>query len=160
MSLMLRPLEDVREQMERMFSELTEDFGLPTTLRNEFKRPFRIDGFGTRTWIPAIDVSETEAEYVVKAEIPGINPEDIIVEVMNNVVTLSGESRSEKKEDKRNYHRSEIRYGRFYRQIPLPTEVKSESSRAEFHNGILELFLPKLEENKRQKVKIDIKTQK
>lgn len=154
MLLLMKPMSDIQEQLERVFSDLTEDFGYPATLRSGW--PFRLSRFQEKTWMPAIEVSETEKEYRIKAEVPGINPEDLVVDVLGNLVTIQGESRQEKKEDKQNLHRSEFRYGQFYRQIPLPHDVQREGCRAEFKHGILMLTLPKLETTERKRLKINV----
>ena len=142
---MTRPFTDIRDQMDRLFSELTEDLGF---------RPMVRGMQGQEVWIPPVEISETENEYVVKAEMPGMNPEDIEVDVVGNNVTICGETRDEKEEKGKNIYRSELRYGQFMRRVPLPGNVKSEDAHAEFHHGLLELRLPKMEESRRKKIKI------
>ncbi len=142
---MTRPFTDIRDQMDRLFSELTEDLGFRPMLR---RTP------GQEAWIPPVELSETENEYVIKAEMPGVKPEDIDVDVVGNNVTICGETREEKEEQGKNIYRSELRYGQFMRRVPLPGNVKSENAHAEFHHGLLELHLPKMEESKRKKIKV------
>ncbi len=154
---LLTPLSETREQMERMFTDLIDDFGFPSTLRSGLK-PFRLlENASTRAWLPAIEMLETEKDYVVKAEVPGMKPEDIHVEVLGNTVTIQGETEEKKEEEKRNTYRSEFRYGRFIRQIQLPTYVKGENTQAEYKNGILELKIPKMEESKRNRITVNVK---
>lgn len=159
MSLM-RPNSDLRDQLDRIFTDITEELGFPTAFRADWKPLQLLPESGKRAWLLPVEVSETESDYIVKVEVPGMKPEDIQVEVLGNIVTIQGETRQEKQENKQNIHRSEFRYGQFYRQIPLPNNIKSESSRAEFHNGVLELTLPKQEESKHKRLKIDVKVQK
>lgn len=145
---LIRPLVEMQSQMDRLFSDLTQSVGFPT--REEFTR----SATEPRIWMPPIEVSETEEEYCIYAEIPGVKPDDLNVEVTGNILTISGESREEHREEKRNIHRCEIQYGRFLRRIPLPGEVRSENAKAEFKNGLLELHLPKAEESKRKRIKV------
>lgn len=134
-----RPFTDIREQLNRMFYDMTEDFGFPMALRSE--RPFRE---GTvRSWFPTIELRDADSEILLRAEVPGLKPEDINVEVNENYVIISGETREEKKEEKENLYHSEFRYGNFYRRVALPTSVKSEGSKADYKNGVLELRFPK-----------------
>jgi len=133
-----RPLTDMREQLNRMF-EITEDFGFPVSLRNEW--PLLREK--ARNWFPSIEIRDNDNQFVLKAEMPGLKPEDISVEVNENYVVISGESKETKKEESENLCHSEFRYGSFYRRIALPASVQSETTKAEYKNGILELRLPK-----------------
>lgn len=159
MSLLMRPMSEIREQMERLFSDLSHDLGYPLTLRSDWKSA-KSDDNGLKTWLPAIEVSESDEEYVIKAEVPGIKPEEIHLEILGNMFLIQGETRQTKEEEKRNVHRSEIRYGRFMRQIPLPSGIQGDNCRAEFSNGILELRVPKMEESRRKRIPVDIKSSK
>lgn len=153
MSLM-RPFTDIQSQMDRLFSDISQSIGLPY----EVSTSRQVEPLGGRMWMPSIEISENDNDIKISAEIPGVKPEEIDVEVSGNQVTISGEYRhEEKRTEGRNVHRSEFRYGRFLRRIPLPSEVKSENAKAEFHHGILELTLPKAEESKRRKLKIQSK---
>jgi HSP20 family protein len=151
-------MSDLRQQLDRLFSDMSEEMAYPFALNSDWK-PFRlVQEMREKAWLPAIEVAETESSYLVKAEVPGMNPDDISVEVLGNMVTLKGETRQVKKEDKQNIHRSEFRYGQFYRQIPLPENINSDACRAEFHHGILELTLPKLEKSPHKQIKIEVKS--
>ena len=107
-----------------------------------------------RVWLPAIDVSENDAEYQVKAELPGMAQDDIEVHLENNVLTLKGEKKHEAKEEKENYLRVERSYGSFSRSFELPSGVKQEEIEANFKDGILEVTLPKSEEHKAKRIAI------
>jgi HSP20 family protein len=156
---MLKPMADVRDEMERMLGELTEDWMFPARVMNREWKPFWQNiREGAKAWIPAVEVSESEKEYYIKAEIPGVKPDDLHVEVFGDTVVIQAETRQSKEEDKKHVHRSEMRYGRFYRQIPLPTQVKSETVRAEFQHGILELYLPKRDEDQTRRTRIPIQS--
>ncbi len=103
------------------------------------------DGFG-----PSVDLKETEQEIILKADIPGINQEDLDITVSENTVTLKGEIKLDESREEKGYHLTERRYGSFYRTIPLPTEVKSEEATARCKNGVLELRIPKVQTTKKQ----------
>lgn len=149
---LIRPLVEMQNQMDRLFGDITQGFNFP---REEYGT--RLHPQEQRVWMPAIELSETDNEYVLSAEVPGVQPDKLDIEVTGNILTISGESQSERKEEGRNVHRSEFRYGRFLRRIQLPGEVKSENAKAEFKNGVLELHLPKSEAGKSRKIKVQSK---
>jgi HSP20 family protein len=99
-------------------------------------------------WVPAIEMKEANGNLVVTAELPGINKEDVNVEVSERTLTIQGERKTEKKEEKEGLYRSERSYGRFYRSILLPDTAKTDQIKAEMHDGVLELKVP-LTESKR-----------
>ena len=107
--------------------------------------------------VPAIDVSETENEYLIKAEIPGVKKEDVNVSVQDGVLTINAESRYENEEKKDGrLIRQERRYGKYVRSMRLGKDVDPDRVKAEYKDGVLELKLPKLEEVKPKKIAIDI----
>lgn len=99
---------------------------------------------------PSVDLKETEQEIILKADIPGVNQEDLDITVEQNIVTLKGETKQDESREEHGYHLTERRYGSFYRTISLPVEVKSEEATARYKNGVLELRMPKVEINKKQ----------
>ncbi len=101
---------------------------------------------GGMSAFPALDMYQTENEVVVKATLPGMNPEDLQVSVTGDVLTLRGEIKQEKDVPGDSYHLRERTFGSFSRSIPLPAPVVVDKSRAEFENGVLNLVLPKVEE--------------
>jgi HSP20 family protein len=130
-----------REAMDRLF----EDF---------FSR--RPRQAGPMVWQPAIEISETENDIIVKAELPGIDPKNVEVNVTAEGLTIKGEARTEQEEKKRNYYRRELRYGAFQRTIGLPIEVKGEDAKATFRHGILEVKVPKAERVRPKSVKVEV----
>jgi HSP20 family protein len=96
-------------------------------------------------FVPRLDVVEREAEYLVTAELPGLEEKDFQLEVHGNTVTLSGEKRSEADAERRGWRWSERAYGSFRRAIQLPLDVAAEKASATFKNGVLEITLPKAE---------------
>jgi HSP20 family protein len=107
-------------------------------------------------WAPSIDVYETENDIVVKADIPGVEPEDLEVYCTEDGVVLRGETRREQERDEGGWHRTERRYGRFERQIPLPPGARPDDAQANFRNGVLELRIPKSEESRQRARRIPI----
>lgn len=102
----------------------------------------------------AVDMYETGDDLVVTAAVPGVRSEDIDITVQGDVLTIKGETQSEKDDTLSGYHLHERRYGRFYRQVALPSSVKSDAAEAHFENGILRLRLPKAEEAKERKIQV------
>jgi HSP20 family protein len=104
------------------------------------------------TWFPAIEVAEQSGQLQVHAELPGLKPEDVKVEVTNDSLILRGERKSEQEQRSGGTYRSERRYGEFYREIPLPEGVNPDDAKAQFRNGVLEITVPIPEQasNRRQ----------
>jgi HSP20 family protein len=111
------------------------------------------------TWTPAVELTETDTDIILKAEVPGIEAKDLDVEVSTDVVAIAGEYQQEKQEQDKSFIRSEFRYGQFQRIVPLPVPVKNEQVKADFKNGVLTLTLPKVEAAKRNVVKVDLSVQ-
>jgi HSP20 family protein len=112
------------------------------------------NGGGTRRWVPAMDLAETEDELVLTADLPGMTEDDIAIEVKDNVLAVSGERRDERSESGRGYHRAERSFGRFSRTLALPRGVDAQRVSAKFDKGVLEVHIPKPEERKPHRVKI------
>ena len=106
----------------------------------------------------ALDMYETDDAFVVKAAVPGIKPEDIEIDISNNVLSIRGESREEEKVEGARYHRLERRYGRFERTVVLPTRTDIANVDAVLKDGILTLTIPKLEEAKPIKITVKVST--
>jgi HSP20 family protein len=110
------------------------------------------------SWLPAVDVFDTKDAVVLKAELAGMDPDDIQMEVEDNVLTIKGERRFEEKVDEERYYRVERRFGSFQRSLALPQGVKAEEISAAYDDGILTVTVPKVEEEKPKR--IEIKAQK
>jgi len=106
-------------------------------------------------WSPAVDVAESDNEYLVKVELPGINKEDVKVTVQDSVLTILGEKKQET--EPKNYHRVERSYGSFQRSFTLPTTVKADKVDATFKDGVLTIALPKAEEAKPKEIDVKVK---
>ena len=135
-----------------------------TTLQEQLNRLFndafeRTAGESNLTaWAPAVDIYESEHELVVKADLPDVDAKDLDIRVENNILTIRGERKFEKKVDQQNYLRIERAYGSFSRSFALANSVKSESIKADYHNGVLTLSLPKREEAKPKQIKVNVGT--
>jgi HSP20 family protein len=133
------------EEMDRLF----EDFGLEAgwMMPKLFTRGRRLLGrrpeFAPAEWTPRIEVFEREGQFVVRAELPSMAREDVKVEVTPEHITLEGERKEEKKEEREGYYYGECRYGTFYRVIPLPEGVDATKATAEFRKGVLEIVMPR-----------------
>jgi HSP20 family protein len=110
------------------------------------------------TWAPSVDIYETEHELVVKADLPEVDPKDLDIRVENNLLTIRGERKFEKKVSEENYLRVERAYGSFARSFTLANTVNSEAIKADYQNGVLTLSIPKREEAKPKQIKVNVGT--
>lgn len=108
----------------------------------------------SRSWVPPVDIQETEDGYKLQAELPGLTKDDIQITLENNVLRLSGERKFEKDVQKEGYHRIERTYGSFARSFALPHQVNGEAVQAAFENGVLTITVPKAETAKPRKIAI------
>lgn len=120
----LRILEDVSDRLNRVF-----DRPLWAGLARE--------GLAAAEWAPAVDIQESEKEYLVKAELPELRKEDVKVSIQDGVLTIEGERRQEKEEKGKRFHRVERSYGRFLRSFTLPPDADEKGVRADFKDGVL-----------------------
>lgn len=118
------------------------------------ERWLRLDEMEVRP--PVVDVFEDKEDVVVKAELPGMEKDNIEVNLTDHTLTIKGEKKKEEEIKKENYYRAERSYGSFVRTLELPTEVKSDKVKAAFKNGILEIRMPKTEEAKAKEVKVKV----
>jgi HSP20 family protein len=137
--------------MERMFEDLGR--GRWPSWMSDW--PSWTEGKGE--FMPAVEVGETDEEVFVKAQVPGMKREDILVEISHGSLLLHGEAKEEKEETKKSYHRREFSYGEFSRQIGIPSGVDTGKASAELRDGVLSVHIPKTEVAKKQSVKLAIK---
>lgn len=142
-----RDVMGVQERMNRLFEEAFRGV----------QRPGEEDWALGGSWAPLVDIYEHEGNIVLKAELPGIDPKDVDVQVENNVLTLRGERRIDSEVKREHYHRVERAYGTFSRSFTLPTVVDTEKIKAEFQAGVLRLTLPTKEEAKPKQISISVK---
>lgn len=136
-----RDLKSLQDEVNRLFS-------------TNFSRGFGDEGIARGAWTPTVDIFENKDEIVLEAELPGMNREDFELTIENNVLTLRGERRFEKKDEADNYHRVERAYGAFTRSFTLPQTVSGEGATADYKNGVLRVVLRKREEVKARRIEI------
>jgi HSP20 family protein len=135
----------------------TDEF--PTGLRlfqDSINRLLSEDGGRTRPWAPAVDILETENELVLKADVPGVELEDIDIQIENGTLTVKGERKVEKDEKSKGFHRMERSYGSFVRIFTVPDTVDSEHVKAGYESGVLTITLPKKEIAKPKAIKVQV----
>ena len=141
-----RDLRTLQDEMNRLFSgSLSRSGASGGAGQDEIMRG---------AWSPQVDIFENKEQIVLEAELPGMKPEDVEISIENNVLTLHGERKFEKKDERDNFHRVERSYGSFTRSFTLPPTVSSENANAEFENGVLRLKLAKREEAKPRRIEI------
>jgi HSP20 family protein len=125
-----------------------------TQLQNRFDRLFDAVGGRQESWLPAVDVFDTQDAVVLKAELAGMKPDDIQIEVEDNVLTIKGERKFEEKVDEERYYRVERRFGTFQRSLALPQGVKADQIEAAYDEGILTVTVPKAEQEKPKRIEV------
>lgn len=131
------------EEMDRLFDDFGVEFSMlrPGPIaRGHERRPEA--GRPETEWSPRIDVKEDDGRLLVRADLPGLARDDIQVEMTEDTLTIQGERKQEKKEEREGYSYTECSYGRFYRAIPLPEGIDTTKVTAEFQNGVLEIGIP------------------
>jgi len=140
-----------------------DPFGEMQRVRDDFGRlfgrwwPWDPESFSALRG-PSVDLRETDTHFVVSAEIPGVNPEELDVTVTEDSLTLKGEVRERTEENETGYRRLERRYGAFHRTISLPRPIDPKRATADYVNGVLEVRLPKADPDKGKGVRLSIRT--
>ncbi|MBP7998764.1 MAG: Hsp20/alpha crystallin family protein [Chloroflexi bacterium] len=141
----VREMMTLRGALDRMFDD-------------SFFAPFRQDELVD--WGLPLDVLEKDDNFIVKASVPGINPNELDITLENDVLTIKGESHSEKEETNERYHLRERRVGRFGRTVTFPIRVNGEAITADYKDGVLTLTVPKAEEVKPRRININVQNGK
>jgi HSP20 family protein len=136
-----RDLNALQGRMNRLFEDATRGWASEEPV-------------ATTTWSPAVDIYEKDGELVVQAELPGIDRNNITLNLENNVLTVKGERQFERETKEDNYHRIERSYGAFSRSFSIPATVDEQKIRADYKDGILKIVLPKKEQAKPKQIKI------
>jgi HSP20 family protein len=144
----MREIDTLRRDMEKLFGDTFEPFNRKDWLPGIAGHH---DGI-----VPNVDMLDKKNEIVVKAQLAGVEKDDVDLTITRDSVTIKGEIRKEEEERKEDYYCSECTYGSFKRTIPLPVEIDMDKAKAVFKNGVLKLILPKLEEAKTKETKIKI----
>jgi len=141
----------MHDDMDRMFAQVFGSAG--GGLMNAGQGS---SGGGLSAWSPAIEVQRRGSELMVTAELPGLKPDEVHVEINQDALVIQGERRQEQSSDEGGMHRSERRYGRFYRAVPLPEGASADQVKAAFHDGVLEITvpLPKQQESPNRRIPI------
>jgi HSP20 family protein len=141
-----REIDSLQGEMNRLFSTF---FDTPTRAANG-------NGTATRRWMPAMDLVETGEHFVLKADLPGMSEGDVNIELENNVLTVSGERKTEHEEKQEGYYRLERSTGAFSRSLTLPEGIDADAIAATFDNGVLQVRIPKPVQVKPRKVQIGV----
>lgn len=137
----IREIENLQHEMNQLFGALS---------------PTLVNRSSGATFVPTAEISETPDAIHLKVEVPGMEAKDLDVQVMADAVSISGERKSETRQQEDGVVRSEFRYGRFQRVLSLPARVRNDQVEAEYKNGILSLKLPKIDPEKNKVVKVNL----
>ena len=136
-------INKLRKDIDRLFDRLWDDFGMPIATRVERE-------------MPSIDLSETEETLIIRAEVPGISPEDLEISITDNMLTIKGEMKQVDNEERGDYHRMERRYGLFSRTLHLPCKIVADDVDATYKKGVLSIVMPKCKEMSAPEIRIKI----
>jgi HSP20 family protein len=138
----LTGLGDIQSEINRVFDAF-------------FGRPAMAPG-GERVWNPAVDVFETRDDLVIACDLPGVKEKDVHVSITGDVLSVKGERQAGDETKQDSYHRLERWFGRFERHVTLPMPVQADKVKATYHEGVLQIRLPKAEEIKPREIKIEL----
>ena len=133
-------LDEIQQRLNRLFLDRTAKAGEPSFA----------------DFMPPVDIEETDAEFVVKADLPDVKKEEIKIHVQDGVLAIEGERKHVKEEKGKRFHKIEREYGRFVRRFALPTDVDPEKVRAEFKDGVLNVALPKAPATKPKMIDVKV----
>ena len=142
-----RPLWDtrfpsLRDEMDKMFEEFFEKVRFPSAREH--------------SWTPALDVYDTKKEVIVTVDVPGVDPKDVAVSIMEGSLTIKGERKKEADLKDEELYRAEREFGAFQRMVQLPAEVSPDKAKASYANGVLKIVIPKAQKSAPKEVKVDI----
>ena len=137
----LNVFDTLQREIDRVFADFTRGF----------------PSFGARDLMPSIDVTETDKEFEIIAELPGLEEKDVQINLADNIITIKGEKKADKEEKDKNYHLVERSYGMFERAFSLGADVETDKVEASFDKGVLKIVLPKLATAQPKVKKIEVK---
>ena len=143
------PFYSLQRQMNNLFDDFFSGFDVAP-------HGLATGGFGG--FMPSVDVKESDKEFTIRAELPGVEEKDIDVTLTNDTVTIKGEKKEEKEDKGKNYYHMERSYGSFNRVIPLSAEIETGKAEASFKNGVLNITIPKNAAARAKGTKVPIKT--
>lgn len=141
----MRDMLSIQDEMNRLFDRFF--------IRSPWEEQ---EGLDAINWSPSMDISETDNEFVVSAELPGLKREDIHITYTNGILKIEGERKKDKEEKDTNFHRVERVYGKFCRTFQLPSQIKNDKINADFKDGILKINLPKADEVKPKEIEVKV----
>jgi HSP20 family protein len=139
-------ISSLRQEMDRLWDRFVDESSLGRRITGE--------------WWPTVDVTESKDKFIIKAELPGLDENDVSVTISGDVLTIKGEKKKEEEEKDEHHCRAERYYGSFQRSFHVPASVQADKVEAAFDKGILEVTLPKVEEAKKKEIKIKVKQAK
>ena len=142
----VRELEEMRRNLDKLFGE----YGEPVV------RQHTISKGAPASLIPSMDIFEREGEIVIRADLPGIDKDQIDLSITKDTLTLKAEAKKEEEIRSENYYMQERSYGTYIRTVQLPQDIDSAKAKASFNNGMLEMIFPKKEEARTAEIKVDI----
>jgi len=143
----IRELEDMRRDLDKLFGDFFEPVA---------RRRFGMKAHEPGIVVPSVDVFERQGEIVVKADIPGVEKENIDITITKEHLTIKGEVKKEEEVKQEDYYSLERSFGSFSRMIQLPPEADGSKAKASFKNGVLEVVFPKKEESKQSEIKVSV----
>ncbi len=144
------PISRARRELDRVFEEMFGDVFDGGSLWDVRSR------LAERSWTPSLDVLEGEDEIIVKAEMPGVDPDELDISISDDFLVLSGEKQEEKEERKEDYYRAERRFGSFRRHVALPADVDRENVTADYADGILTVRLHKSPASQPKRIPVSV----
>lgn len=136
-------VSSLRKEMDNLWNNFLGGRSFPATVSGE--------------WAPSVDVSETDTELQIKAELPGVDAKDVNVNISGNILTIKGEKKKEEEKEDEHFHSSERFYGSFQRSFRLPSNIQTDDVDATYEKGVLRLTLKKTEEAKKKEIEIKVK---
>jgi len=143
---------DPYKELEEMQHRLSTLYGRAPVRKDSGKE----EALTVAEWVPLVDITEDDKEYLIKAEVPEVKKEDVKVSVQDDVLTITGERKFEKEEKDKKYHRVERAYGSFHRSFTLPDDADAQKVVAEFKDGLLKVRLPKTEQAKSKSIEVKV----
>lgn len=143
----LNDLFDIRSRMNDLFDTSLSNFFGDTPAR-------------TRGYAPEVDIVENDNEFVIHADLPGINPKEVHLDVRGNTLTISGERKEEREKKDKNYYRAERYFGSFQRSFTLPEGIDQNKISAQYKNGVLNVTIPKGEASRPKQIEINVEEHK
>jgi HSP20 family protein len=136
-------LNSLRKQRDRLWNQFLGETSFPESV--------------SRGWRPSVDISETEDQLLIKAELPGLDAKDVSVSLSGDLLTIKGKKKQEKEKKDEHFHSSERYYGSFQRSFRLPVNIKTDEVDATFKKGILQIALRKTKESRKKDIEIKVK---